>query len=99
MFSLLRYAKTSKKVNVHRLKSDIWSGIQETLVPTPTKQSKDVPSSESPASTLTFQNLINHVSEHQEQNEASLQYYFICLLHLANEKVSKAFLFSFSFLS
>ena len=39
-------------------------------------------------STLSFQKLVTDLSNSNEQKEASLQYYFICLLHLANENVS-----------
>jgi chromatin segregation and condensation protein Rec8/ScpA/Scc1 (kleisin family) len=38
---------------------------------------------------VTFKDLMNEVNAKQSQKEASCSFYFICLLHLANEKVSK----------
>jgi hypothetical protein len=37
---------------------------------------------------LSFQDVINDISHEQGQKDVSLSFYFICLLHLANEKVS-----------
>jgi hypothetical protein len=36
---------------------------------------------------LSFQQLISSLATEQRQADVSLPYYFICLLHLANEKV------------
>jgi hypothetical protein len=36
---------------------------------------------------LSFQELINDIAVEQKQKDVSLSFYFICLLHLANEKV------------
>ena len=36
---------------------------------------------------VSFQDLISDISSQQRQKEVSLPFYFICLLHLANEKV------------
>jgi hypothetical protein len=38
---------------------------------------------------LSFQELINDIAVEQKQKDVSLSFYFICLLHLANEKVIK----------
>ena len=38
---------------------------------------------------LSFQDLISSMAGSQQQQGASLPFYFICLLHLANEKVHK----------
>jgi condensin complex subunit 2 len=35
---------------------------------------------------LSFKEMVTDISENQEQKEVSLSFYFICLLHLANEK-------------
>ena len=35
---------------------------------------------------MSFQRLVNTVASSQKQKEVTLSFYFICLLHLANEK-------------
>jgi hypothetical protein len=35
----------------------------------------------------SFQSLINNIASKQSQSDVTVSYYFICLLHLANEKV------------
>jgi hypothetical protein len=39
-------------------------------------------------SELSFQKLITDMNIQQQQEDVSLPFYFICLLHLANEKVN-----------
>jgi hypothetical protein len=39
--------------------------------------------------TMSFQSLVNTVAGSQKQKEVTLSFYFICLLHLANEKTLK----------
>ena len=39
--------------------------------------------------TMSFQSLVNTVAKSQKQKEVTLSFYFICLLHLANEKTLK----------
>ncbi len=36
---------------------------------------------------ISFRDLMTCVNQEQEQKNVSLPFYFICLLHLANEKV------------
>lgn len=43
-------------------------------------------------SELSFQELINDIAVEQKQKDVSLSFYFICLLHLANEKVRISYL-------
>ena len=38
---------------------------------------------------MSFQKLVNTVAKTQKQKEVTLSFYFICLLHLANEKSLK----------
>ena len=83
------YAKVSKRVNVHKLKTDVWSNIQETLV-----QSEKAPVAVSPEEkkSISFQHLVKDLSsEENQQKDVTISYYFICLLHLANENVSVLF--------
>ena len=37
---------------------------------------------------MSFQDLVCDISGEQRQKDVTLPFYFICLLHLANEKVS-----------
>ena len=46
--------------------------------------------------TISFQKLINNIASKQTQDDVTVSYYFICLLHLANEKVY--FYFSYIFI-
>ena len=41
------------------------------------------------ANAMSFQTLVADLGEEQSQKEATLPFYFICLLHLANEKTLK----------
>jgi hypothetical protein len=81
------YAKVSKRVNVAKLKADLWSQIDQHLAP----MTEDAASGEEEPS-LSFQQLLHEAQSEEraetQQKDASLAYYFICLLHLANEKVS-----------
>jgi hypothetical protein len=71
----------------------MWSNIQETLTPeTPAipkkKMEEDLSKTEAAGKgTVSFHDLVEDMSDNNEQKDASLQYYFICLLHLANENV------------
>lgn len=91
------YAKVSKRVNIQRLKTDIWSDIEHTLGVdgaaegrVPTSKGIDAASaspSEKPES-MSFQSMISDIASQPRQKDVSLPFYFICLLHLANEHVS-----------
>jgi hypothetical protein len=77
------------------LKADIWTNLQENLdetkvKETPTKaesEPEEVPKKNDPPK-ISFQHLVEDIEETNNQKDTSLQYYFICLLHLANENVS-----------
>ena len=40
------------------------------------------------AAEMSFQDLVSDITRGQKQKDVTLPFYFICLLHLANEKVS-----------
>jgi condensin complex subunit 2 len=101
-----RYAKVSKRVNIQRLKTDIWGNIRSALpaadqdhdghdtenhqpsaVPRPDKLSGV---STGAREALSFQSMISDLAAGDEvrQRDVTLPFYFICLLHLANEHVS-----------
>lgn len=77
----IRFATTAKIVNVKKLKADIWAEV-DTL---PTAVDKTDASSSQDS--LSFQELVADVAQCQSQKDVSISFYFICLLHLANEKV------------
>jgi chromatin segregation and condensation protein Rec8/ScpA/Scc1 (kleisin family) len=81
LLAALRYETTSKRVNVRKLKHDMWSLLEEN-----TSSSSDKVHS---SGELSFHSLLSEMSASpsMRQSDASLSFYFISLLHLANEKV------------
>lgn len=79
------YATVSKRVNIQRLKQDIWSGIDSALHIEEEAEEKKAPAA---AESLSFQDMISDIAANPRQKDVSLPFYFICLLHLANEHVS-----------
>ncbi|KAH9878318.1 hypothetical protein IAQ61_001589 [Plenodomus lingam] len=83
----VQYARVAKKVDVKRLKDELWKGIGFEDTPKP-PQPDDQPSKEVDG-TLTFTDVVNSlqtVYPKQAMADISTSYCFICLLHLANEK-------------
>jgi condensin complex subunit 2 len=98
------YATVAKKVDVKRLKKDLWNELERTfqqrdpveqlhndtddeelkeeepedLSVTPKNNKEDGP--------LSFQTTVQDLQTTQTQGDVSLPFYFICILHLANEK-------------
>ena len=100
---IYRYAKVSKRVNIQRLKADIWGNIRATLPnvdPNTTAAAQEnAPAAPAPtlnktssatAEGMSFQTMIADLAAGDEarQRDVTLPFYFICLLHLANEHVS-----------
>ncbi len=100
-----RYATSAKRVNVKRLKEDLWKHLEDNMgvegtgpvdqktldaVQPGQKRKKDGRSSESvePKEKISLQEVVTHMSENETQKEVTFPFYFICLLHLANEHVS-----------
>lgn len=91
----VQYARTATKVDVRRLKEEMWKGIgfSDDLpappAPTPSTQSPDPQTDSKSGETLKFTNIMNGlqtVYPKQAMADISTSYCFICLLHLANEK-------------
>ncbi|GAB1310426.1 Condensin complex subunit 2 [Madurella fahalii] len=98
----VQYARKAKKVDVRRLKEEIWKGMGlETLddldpprTPTaedPMPQAKSLPldGRQQEGPTLKFTDVMNdlqRVYPKPVMDDISTSYCFICLLHLANEK-------------
>ena len=95
------FATTAKRVNVKKLKTDIWSHIDELPVASLSaeedgeNQSPNAGATEGDAADgkatdkLSFQELVREIASEQKQKDVTLPFYFICLLHLANEKTLK----------
>ncbi|KAI0895013.1 barren [Annulohypoxylon nitens] len=90
----VQYARVAKKVDVRRLKEELWKGIDFPETPmdpdrsrlptpsTPSQKPKEEP-------TLKFTNVMNDlqaVYPKAVMDDISTSFCFICLLHLANEK-------------
>jgi condensin complex subunit 2 len=91
----VQYARVAKKVDVRRLKEEMWRGIgYEALAVPETPSSRPMIPSLSDAlggekAELMFTDIMNnlqHVYPRQQMSDISTSYGFICLLHLANEK-------------
>ncbi|CAM9763989.1 unnamed protein product, partial [Phaeothamnion confervicola] len=96
----IKYATRAKRVDVRRLKKDIWKRIN--LAPTAAEAASGCKShggdggtdggirqssaSLPPSGELNFSDVVEDLSAMEEQCSVTLPFYFICLLHLANEK-------------
>ena len=100
------YATVAKKVDVKRLKSDMWSELkvinliedEDEVKEENVKSIQDSPQSIKKESEeksdlenmtnnkVSFQEVVNKLDSSQRQEDVSIAFYFICLLHLANEK-------------
>jgi condensin complex subunit 2 len=89
----ISYAKVAKVVDVRALKKSMWKEMCSELhnIQTEqlaTKDSKDF-DQQMMKSARSFQDVINAMPNYipaSKLKDISLSYYFICLLHLANEK-------------
>ncbi|KAL8852406.1 MAG: hypothetical protein Q9221_002712 [Calogaya cf. arnoldii] len=95
----VQYARVAKKVDVRRLKEEMWRGIGFDKVPPPgytlcgTVTDGYIQEAGSPATVeqprLKFTSVVNDLQQvypKQAMADISTSYCFICLLHLANEK-------------
>ncbi|KAK4220172.1 condensin complex subunit 2/barren [Rhypophila decipiens] len=94
------YARTAKKVDVRRLKEEIWKGMdlerlemerdqQNTHLPTPSLSPEKQKQTEEEGPTLKFTSIVNNLKSvypRQQMDDISTSFAFICVLHLANEK-------------
>lgn len=99
----VNYATVAKKVDVRRLKRDLWAELE---VKTARVAPEDFPDKEdatdeekqddifdfegeSPkgeSQFVSFKNTVEKMDKAQSQNDVTVSFYFICCLHLANEK-------------
>lgn len=78
------YTKRAKQVDVRRLKKSLWSKLQADLGEGEQPHS---PADEAPAAapdTLSFKSTVQQLAPEMPDN-VTLPFYFLCVLHLANE--------------
>jgi condensin complex subunit 2 len=95
------YATVAKKVDVKRLKRDLWNELERTFHPREPQDDEDddeelkeeeaedlpmTPKNNEEDGPLSFQTTVQEMQTTQTQGDVSLPFYFICILHLANEK-------------
>jgi condensin complex subunit 2 len=80
------YATTSKRVNVSKLKKDIWSHLDASIGAPPAADASRDQQDSSLSSSVSFHEVMDEVAREQQQSDVTVSFYFICLLHLANEK-------------
>ena len=101
------YATVAKKVDVKRLKRDLWVELEQLL--SSKKNENAILDDDSAASlvkdedlvdrsndenlpekqtmkSLSFQSVVSDMQKSQAQGDVTLPFYFICMLHLCNEK-------------
>ncbi|KAI9668132.1 MAG: hypothetical protein M1821_000952 [Bathelium mastoideum] len=87
----VQYARVAKKVDVRRLKEELWRGIgfEKALPPQTPSKPVAAPVEQAEDGSLRFTDVMNNlqgVYSKQAMTDISTSYCFICLLHLANEK-------------
>ncbi|OTB15711.1 hypothetical protein K445DRAFT_317995 [Daldinia sp. EC12] len=94
----VQYARRAKKVDVRRLKEELWKGLglpdeeedgNNTGLPTPAKSPARKPPPKGEGETLKFTEVMNDLQSVYPKtvmDDISTSFCFICLLHLANEK-------------
>ena len=89
----VRYARVAKKVDVRRLKEEMWRGIgfsgpsdaslQSPLRP---ESASEKPNEQKELKFTSIMNNLRYAYPQKQLDDISTSYGFICLLHLANEK-------------
>ncbi|PRT53683.1 Condensin complex subunit 2 [Wickerhamiella sorbophila] len=72
----ITYARVARNVDVQQLKKNMWTTLKDTTETCPEEH-------------LTLSSIMTHTAEKyspEKQKELSTPFYFICLLHLANEQ-------------
>jgi condensin complex subunit 2 len=87
------FATVAKNVDVKRLKRDLWMELEQRFQlhasPCAEEDENDSMDAETPRQSLSpfsFQVAVNELEAQKSQVDATLPFYFICILHLANEK-------------
>ncbi|KAL7542934.1 hypothetical protein ACHAWF_007286 [Thalassiosira exigua] len=99
------YATVAKKVDVRRLKRDLWAELEERTAPVSQAEGADDEEDEDAAAAdeakqddeddvqnagepglVSFKETVEKMDREQSQSDVTVSFYFICCLHLANEK-------------
>lgn len=95
------YATVAKKVDVRRLKKDLWVELSSSLDRQQPVEEEKATSTDEEGSVaasaeeshekehcteLSFQETVREMESSQSQSDVTLPFYFICMLHLANEQ-------------
>ncbi|KIL65564.1 hypothetical protein M378DRAFT_10689 [Amanita muscaria Koide BX008] len=91
---LVNYAKRAKRVDVRKLKENIWKGLDITITPPQRDREDDMDVDDEPSADQTeegrvFGQVIDGLQKSYPRDkmaEISTSFCFICLLHLANEQ-------------
>ncbi|KAI0187795.1 condensin complex subunit 2/barren [Astrocystis sublimbata] len=98
MGEYVQYARVAKKVDVRRLKENLWKGLgylnpmrtaNRSRLPTPPSDAEAVQTPKDEETPLKFTDVMNDLKSVYPKNvmdDISTSFCFICLLHLANEK-------------
>ncbi|KAJ6624945.1 condensin complex subunit 2/barren [Mycena sp. CBHHK59/15] len=90
----VNYAKRAKRVDVRKLKDNIWKGLDIVVLPPKEEDDSmdvdpDEPKPTDPAEARVFSSVISGLQRsypREKMEEISTSFCFICLLHLANEQ-------------
>eukprot|EP00804_Cyclotella_cryptica_P029136 CCRYP_005303-RA/>CCRYP_005303-RA protein AED:0.19 eAED:0.19 QI:109/1/1/1/1/1/3/410/885 len=91
----INYATVAKKVDVRRLKRDLWIELEERTAPEDQPEKDDSGMVEtqdddrvdqSLSRLVSFKETVEKMEQAQSQHDVTVSFYFICCLHLANEK-------------
>jgi condensin complex subunit 2 len=87
------YATIAKKVDVKKLKTDLWKELESKFSvmrkdddAMDGDESEDETMAEQPSTVLSFKEAVQNMEASKSQSDVTLPFYFICILHLANEK-------------
>ncbi|KAI9327095.1 condensin complex subunit 2/barren [Obelidium mucronatum] len=86
--NFIHFAKTQKKVDIKKLKENLWSNLIDLTGDDDEDDEKPTPHNPSQTDT-TFKNVVHGLSNRyssDKMSDISVAFCFICLLHLANEK-------------
>lgn len=77
------YASVAKKVDVKKLKQELWAELESRIWGSKVDTIED---DNEKAKPLSFQHVLKTLEDKKSQPDVTLPFYFICALHLANEK-------------
>ena len=89
----INYATVAKKVDVRRLKRDLWAELEAKTSYVPPESfdhneetQDDIYNNELESRAVSFKKTVESMEQAQSQHDVTVSFYFICCLHLANEK-------------